>query len=230
MFTNFTRRVLSRRAPIVSYQKQLLVRQYAGPITNHEAIDALTLKPTIEEMVQNIVNPNTELKDGVYCIRVIRDMRQLGYQVTLAQFATAIRVAAAAKKSFVIYEIGEEMQAAGIQDTGRNYAVFFEQLVFSLSREKQPEHAYSVFLEMRDREIVPSSDTYDALASSLASTGDLDLVLEIILEAKTRGVSLSTPTMLRVLHNAAVQMSAGPFKHCWEQLTTVMGVEVPEGD
>ncbi|KAJ2705551.1 hypothetical protein FB645_002340 [Coemansia sp. IMI 203386] len=172
----------------------------------------------------------SELKDGVYCIKVIRDMRQLGYQITMAQFATAIRAAAAARKSCVVYEIGEEMQTAGIQDTGRNYAVFFEQLVFSLSREKQPEHAYSVFLEMRDRGMVPSSDTYDALASSLASIGDPDLALEIILEAKARGVSLSTPTMLKVLHNAAVQMSAGPFKHCWEQLTTVMGVEVPEGD
>ncbi|KAJ1811775.1 hypothetical protein LPJ75_003980 [Coemansia sp. RSA 2598] len=295
MFANITRQLLSRRAPATSC-KRLLARQYVGPIANHEAIDALTSKLTVEEQVQNIVNPSTydqiertkqiaqsarlqnmdlgvqlseetrfsreevseklsklyndlkstrvlttedrsavlagfsELRDGNNCARVIREMRTLGHTVTAAQFATALRAAAASKMGSAVYAIGEEMQAAGIADAEGNYAVYFEQLVQCLSHQGQAEHAYSVFLEMRSRGFIPSRNTCDALAGALGSIGEPGIALEIILEARDRGISLSSASMVKVLHSAALQLSPEPFKHCWKQLTGVMSFDVPEGD
>ncbi|KAJ1646466.1 hypothetical protein J3B02_000988 [Coemansia erecta] len=172
----------------------------------------------------------SELRDGASCIQVIRDMRLAGQPATVMQFATALRAAAAARQEKAVYTIGEEMQAAGIQDTEENYAVFFEQLVLCLAHLDQAEHAYAVFLEMRSRGFIPSSDASDALVAAMGIIGDSDMALEIMLDAKSRGESMSASTMLKVLHSAAVQLNPEPFKHCWNQLTGVMGVDVTAGD
>ncbi|KAJ1728708.1 hypothetical protein LPJ61_003889 [Coemansia biformis] len=171
-----------------------------------------------------------EMRDARSCVAVLRAMRESGERPGEAQFAMVLKSAADQRRAAVIFEVGEEMQLAGVEDAGSNYVTFFNNLLACLGGCGQIEHAYAVYLEMLERRLTPQRAGCHALVVGLGQVDEVELALEVLRESLGRGVAFGSETYLGLLSSASKRMHHAAYRFCYEQLTTVFEAQVTEGD
>ncbi|KAJ2693130.1 hypothetical protein H4R19_006048, partial [Coemansia spiralis] len=82
----------------------------------------------------------SEIRDSWGCVRVLRHMCGHGETPGSAQFAMVLKTAADERRAPAVFEVGEQMQLAGVEDRGGNYATFFNSLLACLGECGQIEH------------------------------------------------------------------------------------------
>ncbi|KAJ1966505.1 hypothetical protein GGI12_000003 [Dipsacomyces acuminosporus] len=169
-------------------------------------------------------------KDIKGCLSVLREMRENSITPTLAQYNLVLKMAADDGYIKAIYDAGEEMRIAGIRDTDSNYLSFFNQLLVCLGRCAHTEHAYSVYLEMKQRGLVPQRNGYHELILKLGDIGEVGLAFDALQEALGNAMSFEQSTYLGLLRSAGTAMHYDAYRFCYTQLTTVFGSQLTEGD
>ncbi|KAJ2682539.1 hypothetical protein GGH99_004699 [Coemansia sp. RSA 1285] len=175
--------------------------------------------------------------DGYYaigdtdgCIAVLFRMRECGVTPTRPQYAMVLKLAARAHDPSKIYLVGEEMGLAGLEDTNENYDTYYNALVECLANNRSVELAYSVYLEMRERGMVPKQYPVHYVVARLAEIGELDLALQVVDESARDSTTLMWFTHMLLLSHASFYMHYGAYRAAFEQLHSVFGMQITKGN
>ncbi|KAJ2302447.1 hypothetical protein IWW54_006028 [Coemansia sp. RSA 2705] len=171
-----------------------------------------------------------ETRDMHSSVSVLRDMRAGGAQPGAAQYSMVLKLAADSGYAPAVYEVGEEMRAAGVADEPRNLDAFYNSLLRSLARSGQIEHAYAVYAEMRERKVAAQGVGCAGLVAGLAQIGEIALALDVLRAALAQGTAFGADTYAALLHGAGRCMHHEGYALGYEQLTRVFGMQLPEGD
>ncbi|KAJ2758926.1 hypothetical protein IWQ57_006689, partial [Coemansia nantahalensis] len=215
-------------------QWQGVAERLSGP-EKHARLDALYERtwhagPLTQAAFTAFLDGYNEVRDARACVRVLRHMSEAGQQPGGAQFAMVLKMAADAHRPAAIFEVGEQMQLAGVADARDNYGPFFNSLLACLGNCGQIEHAYAVYLEMLERRQTPQRAGCDALVVGLGRIDEVGLALEVLRESLARGVAFGCETYLGLLSSAGQRMHHAAYRFCYEQLTAVFEAQITEGD
>ncbi|KAJ2081740.1 Telomerase protein component 1 [Coemansia sp. RSA 988] len=162
-------------------------------------------------------------------VTVLRDMRAAGLRVAAVQYAMVLRTARAEFATRVVYEIEEEMEAAGVLE-GENEQAVQNGLIAGLAATGQTEHAYAVYLEVRKRGMSIQRAGIQELVAGLASIDEVGLALEVLRAGTADGMAFAPETYAALLRAAGRRMHHEAYTASYTQLTEVAGARLTEGD
>ncbi|KAJ2555901.1 hypothetical protein EV175_002162, partial [Coemansia sp. RSA 1933] len=240
--SNYTRinlvRDVSQSARV---EKQDIGQQMEGAIkTEKEAVQA-RLDALFKRKIMPIDKPAkadlVAVLEGYYnigstngCIKVLQKTRECNMVPSRAQYAMVLKLAAGKYQVQSIYKVAEEMRLAGLEDTNENYESFFNALLVCLGSCNQIEMAYSVYMEMYGRGLVPRQQGAHTTIVGLARIGEIDVALRILRESISSSITFDWSTYIGILSNASFHMHYNGYKLAFEQLNTVFGVQLTKGD
>ncbi|KAJ2861528.1 hypothetical protein GGI22_002435 [Coemansia erecta] len=164
------------------------------------------------------------------CLTVLRTMRECDITPSRSQYKMVLTLACSKKRVQIIYSVAEEMRLAGLEDTNENYESFFNILLLCLGKVRQDEMMYSVYLEMRERGLVPSYPGAHETIVGLAWVGEMDLALQVLQESIDNSIAFTWRTYMDILASASFYMHHKAYKLAYTQLLTVFGLHITKGE
>ncbi|KAJ2115034.1 hypothetical protein IW146_002623 [Coemansia sp. RSA 922] len=167
------------------------------------------------------------LESAGQCVHVLQAMRIAGHRATAAQLGTALSLASSSHSTAAIVGVGEEMRACGVALDDGSYD---SHMIASLAARGAAEHAYSVYVEARQRHRAISRAAYSQLVTVLADAGECDLAAEVLRDASAASVALAEPTYRALLRGAGRAMHYAAYTEAYSHLTAVVGAQLTETD